>query len=80
MFCDVSKSVVNSKILIVSGMPIRLIFQNLVTNDTIAVEFSSYIGVISTMDVEKFHIYLTPNANPFCITSPRSVLHQIMTS
>ena len=30
-FCDVNKIVVNSKILIVSGAPIRLIFQNLVT-------------------------------------------------
>ena len=32
MFCDVSKIVVNSKILIVSGTPIRVIFQNSVTN------------------------------------------------
>ena len=30
-FCDVSKIVVNSKILIISGTPIRVIFQNLVT-------------------------------------------------
>jgi len=30
-FCDVSKIVVNSKILIVSGTPIRVIFQNSVT-------------------------------------------------
>jgi len=29
VFCDVGKIVVNSKILIVSGMPIRVIFQNL---------------------------------------------------
>jgi len=34
-FCDVSKIVVNSKILIVSGAPIRVIFQNLVTNGLI---------------------------------------------
>jgi len=31
VFCDVSKIVVNSKILIVSGAPIRVIFQNSVT-------------------------------------------------
>ena len=31
LFCDVSKVVVNSKILIVSGTPIRLIFRNSVT-------------------------------------------------
>ena len=30
-FCDVSKIVVNSKILFISGVPIRVIFQNLVT-------------------------------------------------
>ena len=30
-FCDVSKIVVNSKILIISGAPIRVIFQNSVT-------------------------------------------------
>ena len=32
VFCDVSKIVVNSKILIVLGTPIRVIFQNSVTN------------------------------------------------
>jgi len=31
-FCDVKKIVVNSKILIISGTPIRVIFQNSVTN------------------------------------------------
>ena len=31
MFCDVSKIVVNTKILIVSGAPIRVIFQNSAT-------------------------------------------------
>ena len=30
-FCNVSKVVVNSKILIISGAPIRVIFQNSVT-------------------------------------------------
>ena len=30
-FYDISKIVVNSKILIVSGAPIKVIFQNLVT-------------------------------------------------
>ena len=30
-FCDVSKIVANSKILIISGAPIRVIFQNSVT-------------------------------------------------
>ena len=42
-FCDVSKIVVNSKILIISGMPTRVIFQNLVTLEYGAVLFKGAV-------------------------------------
>jgi len=38
VLCDVSNTVVNSKTLIVSGMPISVIFQNLVTYDVYPVD------------------------------------------
>lgn len=30
-------------------------------------------GIIRPMDGEQFHIHLSSNAKPFCVTSPRSV-------
>ena len=30
-------------------------------------------GIIRAMDGEQFHIHLSANAKPFCITSPRSI-------
>ena len=30
-------------------------------------------GTIRAMDGEQFHIHLSPNTKPFCITSPRSI-------
>jgi len=42
--------------------------------DSIVAEFPSvFDGVIRAMNGEKFHIYLTNNAKPFCVTSPRSI-------
>ena len=44
------------------------------TKNAIVAEFPSvFDGVVRAMDGEKFHIYLTTNAKPFCVTSPRSI-------
>ena len=46
------------------------------TKDTIVAEFPTvFDGVVRAMDGEKFYIYLTTNAKPFCVTSPRSIPH-----
>ena len=49
---------------------------SLLTKDAVVAEFPTvFDGVIRAMDGEKYHIYLTSNAKPFCITSPRSILY-----
>ena len=54
--------------------PTPITSTSLLTKDTIVAEFSSvFDGIIRAMDGEKFHIYLTANAKPFCVTSPRSI-------
>ena len=49
-------------------------FAPLLTKDSIVTDSPmAFVGVIKAMDGEKFHIHLSRNANPFCVTSPRSI-------
>jgi len=45
---------------------------SLLTKEAIMAEFPRVFDGI--MDGEKFHIHLTTNAKPFCMTSPRTIL------
>ena len=46
----------------------------LLTKDSIITEFPTvFDGLIRAMDGEEFHIHLSSNAKPFCVTSPRSI-------
>ena len=46
----------------------------LLTKDSVITEFPAvFDGTIRAMDGEQFHIHLTSDAKPFCVTSPRSI-------
>ena len=46
----------------------------LLTKDSVVNEFPTvFDGIIRAMDGEQFHIHLSSNAKPFCVTSPRSI-------
>ena len=47
---------------------------SMLTKDSIINEFPRvFDGIIRAMDGEQFHIHLTSDAKPFCVTSPRSI-------
>ena len=47
---------------------------SLLTKNSVVTEFPMvFDGIIRAMDGEQFHIHLSANAKPFCITSPRSI-------
>ena len=44
------------------------------TKDSVVAEFPMvFDGIVRAMDGEQFHIHLSANAKPFCVTSPRSI-------
>ena len=46
----------------------------LLTEDSIVTEFPMVLNcIIRTVDGEEFHIHLSSNAKPFCVTSPRFI-------
>ena len=58
--------------------PVNIISVNeaapLITKDSIITEFPTvFDGLIRAMEDEKFHIHLSSDAKPFCVTSPRSI-------
>ena len=58
--------------------PVNIINVNeaapLLTKDSIITEFPTvFDGLIRAMDGEEFHIHLSSDAKPFCVTSPRSI-------
>ena len=47
---------------------------SLLTKNSVVTEFPMvFDGIIRAMDGEQFHIHLSANAKPFCVTSPRTI-------
>ena len=47
---------------------------SLLTKNSVVAEFPMvFDGTVRAMDGEQFHIHLSANAKPFCVTSPRSI-------
>jgi len=63
---------------VLDSSPINTVSMNtstsLLTKNSVINEFPTvFDGTIRTMDSEQFHIHLSSNAKPFCVTSPRSI-------